>query len=84
MTLGLPLTLAAKAEAAVVSSALPFVSNRLRCQPVRTAWDLNSVPVSLSILRHIPYRALSAPDGQECGSSWKPSAQGDSWAFTEG
>lgn len=84
MALGLPVTLAAKAEAAVVLAALAFVSKRLRCQQVHAAWDLNSVSISLSILRHIPYTVLSAPHGQECGSSWKPSARGDSWALTEG
>lgn len=71
-----------KAGAVLASAALAFVNKRLRCQQVHAAWDLNSVPISLSILRHIPYPFLSAPHGQECGSSWKPSAQGDSWALT--
>lgn len=84
MTLGLAATLAAEAEAAVVLAALSFVNERVRCQQVHAAWDPNSVPISLSILRYIPCAVLSAPHGQECGSSWKPSAQGDSWAFTEG
>lgn len=82
-TLRLSETLAVKAEAAVVLAAVPFLNKRLRCHQVHIAWDLNSVPLSLSILRHIPYMVLSAPHSQECGSSWKPPAQGDSWAFTE-
>lgn len=59
--LRLPETLAVKAEAAVVLAALPFLTKRLRCHQVHIAWDLNSVPISLSILRHIPYMVLSAP-----------------------
>lgn len=55
MTLGFPVTLAAEAEAAVVLAALPFLNKRLRCQQVHAAWDLNSVPIALSILRSIPY-----------------------------
>lgn len=60
-TLRLSETLAVKAEAAVVLAALPFLTKRLRCHQVHIAWDLNSVPISLSILRHIPYMVLSAP-----------------------
>lgn len=83
-TLRLSETLVVKADAAVVLAAFPFLTKRLTCHQVHIAWDLNSLPISLSILRHIPYMVLSAPHSQECGSSWKPPAQGDSWAFTEG
>lgn len=57
------MTLAAKAEAAVVLAAVSFINIGLKCQQVPAAWGLNSVPVSLSILRCIPYMVLSALHG---------------------
>lgn len=50
---------------------------------VLAAWEMSSVPISLSILKHIPFAVLSALHGQECGSFWKASTWQDNCALTE-
>lgn len=68
---------------AAVLAAPPSEQEPEMSAHVLAAWEMSSVPISLSILRHIPFAVLSALHGQECGSFWKASTWRDNCALTE-
>lgn len=84
MTPRQPVTFVTEVVSCSFSSSSLCVQTPEMSARVHAAREMSCVPISLSILRHSLYAALSAPHSQECGSFWKPSPRWDSWASTEG